>query len=323
MEEIRVGRNDSGQRLDKFLKKYLDGVPAGLVYKMLRKKMVKLNNQRVHPSHILTEGDAIQIYAQLDNARRPRSGATVPETSVDFKVVYEDENIVVVDKPAGLLSHPDKQNQESLVDQVIFYLYAKGEYSPEREQTFAPALCNRLDRNTGGLVIAAKNLKALQEMNHMIKEKWVGKYYKSVVKGIISRDGSMEGFLKKEETTNTVKVYNHNVEGSKRIHTVYRPLDISDLGFTLLEIKLVTGRPHQIRAHLAYSGHPIVGDAKYGDADVNKQLRDRYGLKRQFLYADKLVFERATPLFDYLEGKEIVTTLPENLSRMEYELFNS
>lgn len=321
MEEIRVGRNDSGQRLDKFLKKYFDGIPAGLIYKMLRKKTVKLNRQRVHPSHILAEGDVIQVYAELDNARNPRPDTAVPQTAVGFGVAYEDENIIVADKPPGLLSHPDKRGQESLVDQVIFYLSTRGEYSPDREQTFAPALCNRLDRNTGGLVIAAKNLRALQEMNHMIREKWVGKYYKAIVKGIINRAGSMKGLLKKEESSNTVRVYNDGGEGGKRIHTEYRPLQTSGEGFTLLEIKLITGRPHQIRAHLAYYGHPIAGDPKYGDKMVNTRFRNDFGIGWQLLYADKLVFERTTPFFSYLQGQIVTAGLPADFSEAVTTLF--
>jgi 23S rRNA pseudouridine955/2504/2580 synthase len=184
-----------------------------------------------------------------------------------------------------------------------------------------PALCNRLDRNTGGLVIAAKNFQALRDMNCMIREKWVDKYYKSIVKGTINEESRIEGFLAKDESTNTVKIFDEQVEGSKEICTLYKPLKLNSQGFTLLEIKLITGKPHQIRAHLAYSGYPIVGDYKYGDRMVNRNFRESYGLKSQFLYAHRLIFSETTEFFEYLKGMEIRTELPHELEIIEEDLF--
>lgn len=318
MEEIKIGKNDSGQRVDKFLKKFLPKASPGLIYKLIRKKRIKVNNKRVRPSDILKEGDVMQLYLALEGLR---SENLVKKALIDFEVIYEDENIVIVNKPAGLLSHSAGGDEKNLVDQIVYYLYKKGEYKPGTEKSFVPALCNRLDRNTGGLVLAAKNFAALKDMNRMIKEKGVDKYYRAIVEGTLKGERQIKGFLTKDERSNKVTVTSFPVKGGREIYTLYRPIRHSSCGYTAVEVQLVTGRPHQIRAHLAYIGHPIVGDYKYGSKDTNYLFRDKYGVRSQLLYAYRLVFRETTPLFEYLKGRVVTAPLPEHFRKIEKDLF--
>jgi len=322
MQEIIVGKNDSGQRADKFLKKFLPVASAGFIYKMMRKKKIKLNNCRIKPSQIVKEGDLIQLYFSTETLEKFTSEVQVAETGIDFSIVYQDENIIVVHKPVGMLSHSDGRQEETLIDQLVYYLFQKGEYLPESEKSFVPALCNRLDRNTGGLIIGAKNFSALQDMNYMIKQKWVDKYYKTVVIGKIEEEKEIQGFLVKDGDTNSVEIASKPVKGSKKIRTFYRPISYNNTGYTLLEVQLITGRPHQIRAHLADMGHPIIGDYKYGDRKANRLFRDKYGLGSQFLYAHRIVFRETTSKFAYLKGMKIEGVLPEYFRIIEEELFD-
>lgn len=321
MEEIRIGKNDSGQRADKFLKKFLSKAPAGFIYKMVRKKKIKLNKCRMMPSEILKEGDTIQFYFAPETLKKFIPKIQVTETGMDFNIAYQDKNILVVDKPAGLLSHSDREKEETLIDQVIYYLYRSGEYNPYSEKSFVPALCNRLDRNTGGLVLAAKNFSALQDMNYMIKEKWVEKYYITVVAGKMDSEKYVQGFLVKDKSTNRVKIINHPAEGCKEIKTSFTPVKYSDRGYTMLNVQLITGKPHQIRAHLAYTGYPLVGDNKYGNRKVNEFFKNIYNLRYQLLYANRITFKNTTPIFEYLRGKTITHEPPIELIKIIKDIF--
>jgi len=321
MREVLIGKNDSGQRADKFLKKFMPDAPAGFIYGSLRKKRIRLNGKRLKPSTILSEGDLLQFYMNGEGFGRDRQSLEAPEARQPLPVVYQDGNILIADKPAGLLSHPDGSEADTLSDWIVYYLYEKGEYNPREENTFTPAICNRLDRNTGGLVIAAKNFAALQDMNLMIRERRVERYYKLVVGGIIDKPLDISAYLVKDSRTNRVRVEDRWSEGSDRIETYIKPLKHSPRGYTLLEARLFTGKTHQIRAHLAHIGHPVVGDAKYGDGEINRLFRKDFGLRHQFLYAYRLVFKRTTPLFKYLEGSEVEVPLPEKLRSIEEELF--
>ena len=321
MREVRIGKNDSGQRADKFLKKFMPDASAGFIYGSLRKKKIRLNGKSLKPSTILSEGDVLQFYMDDEEFGRDRRPLSVSGARQPFPVVYQDGNILIVDKPAGLLSHPDSRQAGTLADWIVYYLYENGEYNPQEENTFTPAICNRLDRNTGGLVIAAKNFAALQDMNLMIRERWVERYYKLVVVGRIDEPLDISAYLIKDERTNKVRVEDRWSEGSDRIETYIKPLKHSPRGYTLLEARLFTGKTHQIRAHLAHIGHPVVGDAKYGDGEINRLFRRNFGLRHQFLYAYRLVFKRTTPLFKYLEGMEVEAPLPDKLRRIEEELF--
>ena len=307
MREIVIGKNDAGQRLDKFITKTLD-LPMSLLYKSIRTKKIKVNRKRAEISTKLCEGDTVQcflaeeFFAHLDKTE-PKA-LSFDKIKVDIDVVYEDENILLVNKRPGLSVHEDEDSSvNTLITHIQAYLYQKGEYRPECEQSFAPALCNRIDRNTGGIVIAAKNAEALRVMNEKIKAREIDKFYLAAVHGIPNPESdTLFGYLLKDEKTKQVRVFGKNPpRGAKEIitkyHVIARRPDIS-----LIEVELLTGRTHQIRAHMAYVGHPLLGDGKYG---VNKEDRQR-GYKYQALYSYKLRFnfkgEQTT--LDYLNGKE-------------------
>lgn len=321
LKEITIGKNDSGQRIDKFLKKFMPHASAGFIYRNLRTKKIKLNGQRAQPSTILSEEDRLEFYLHTEDMVRPTPQDSLQKTSIDFSVVYQDSNIMVADKPAGLLSHPDGGQAKTLTDQILYYLYSNKEYNPSRENTFAPAICNRLDRNTGGLIIAAKNFSALQDINLMIRERWVERYYKLIVAGHVQNSSEVFAYLVKDRQNNKVKISKDWAPGSQKIHTYYKPLKYSQRGYTLLEVRLGTGKTHQIRAHLGHIGHPVAGDVKYGDDKINRLFRKNFGLTHQFLYAYRLVFERTTPLFEYLKGMQLTVQLPSELRRIEEQLF--
>ncbi len=321
MQEIFIVKNDSGQRLDKFLKKFLPQASAGFIYRSIRTKKITLNGRRTQPSTILSEGDTLQFYIKNDGMAGAGVQASVQKTGMDFSVAYQDRNIIIVDKPMGLLSHPDGRQVETLADQILYYLYSTGKYDPSGENTFVPAICNRLDRNTGGLVMAAKNFGALQDLNHMIKQRWIDKYYKVVVAGHVPGGSQASAYLVRDRQTNKVRVSTQWMEGSQEIQTHYKPLKYSNRSYTLLEVRLITGKTHQIRAHLAHIGHPVIGDAKYGDKGVNRLFRKDFGLTHQFLYAYRLVFKRATPLLEYLKGMEVEVPLPPQLKSVEEGIF--
>ncbi len=308
MRELRVGKNDAGQRLDKFITKTLD-LPTSLLYKSIRLKKIKVNRKRAEISQVLLEGDTVQcflaeeFFARLDGAEGDVK-ATLSRITPHLDVIYEDENIILLNKRPGISVHEDEhQALETLLVQLHAYLYQKGEYDPEREQSFAPALCNRIDRNTGGIVIAAKSAEALRIMNEKIKLREIDKFYLAAVHGVPKkREDTLYGYLIKDEKTNSVKVFGKNPpRGAKEIITRYRVV-AERADSALIEVELLTGRTHQIRAHMAYIGHPLVGDGKYG---VNRADRER-GYKYQALYSYKLRFSFKTDagILGYLSGRE-------------------
>ena len=317
MRELKVLKNDAGQRLDKFITKTLD-IPMSLLYKSIRLKKIKVNRKRAEISTKLCEGDTVQcflaeeLFSKIDTARGiiADGSAENPVTLLSKinalpDIAYEDENIIILNKPQGLSVHEDgNAKTNTLITQVQAYLYKKGEYSPENEQSFAPALCNRIDRNTQGLVIAAKTAEALRIMNEKIKKREIDKFYLAVVHGIPKkRQDTLVAYLLKDEKTNTVKVYEKNhPKGAKEIITKYTTLSVlSDR--SLLEVELLTGRTHQIRAHMAYIGHPLLGDGKYG---VNRRdKKDGYKYQALCSYRLRFSFKGEPTALEYLNGKEI------------------
>ena len=303
MRIITVGKNDAGQRLDKFLSKAVKGLPMSLMYKSIRTKKIKVNRKRTEQNYVLKEGDEIQLFIRDEFFDNPeKDDGALSRIVPKLNIVYEDQNVMLLNKRPGVLVHEDEDGGENtLIMHVKAYLYGKGEYDPQNEQSFAPALCNRIDRNTGGIVIAAKNAEALRVMNEKIKNGELRKHYLCLVHGVPpKRTDVLHAYLRKNSKDNLVQVRDGYFEGAKEIITGYTVLERRGED-SLLEVELFTGRTHQIRAQMSHIGCPLVGDGKYG---VNRDDRAR-GFKYQALYAYKLEFSRTdnNTSLSYLEGK--------------------
>ena len=258
MTELIITKQEENQRLDKFLMKYMNKAPKSFVYKMLRKKRIKYNKKKAEGNEILCSGDVIQLYLAEETVDNFQEEKKIVEVRRQFGIVYEDDNLLAVMKPAGVLTHPERaEDRNTLIDQILFYLKEKGEYAGGRT-SFTPAVCNRLDRNTSGIILSGKNLMAVQELNRIIREREIKKLYVTVVKGVIIKPQELRGYWIKDEDNNLVKITSDQLEETCAILTRLRPLS-NNGAYTLLEIELVTGKSHQIRAHLASIGHPIVG----------------------------------------------------------------
>ncbi|MCM1166523.1 MAG: RluA family pseudouridine synthase [Lachnospiraceae bacterium] len=305
MTELTIQKNDAGQRADRFLAKAFPRLKSSLVCKLMRKKRIKLNGARVEPNAILKEGDVLRFYLseELLSKEPIRETADFRGISAEISVVYEDENVLLVDKPVGLVVHEDSDNTaDTLINRILSYLYQKGEYDPERENSFAPALVNRIDRNTSGIVIAAKNAESLRVLNQKVRDREIKKLYLCAVFGTPEpRSATLTAYLKKLPEENRVLVSDKPRPEHLTIKTKYRVLE-SGGELSLLEVDLLTGRTHQIRAHFAHIGHPLLGDGKYGENALNK----RYGAKFQALCAYKLKFAFTTDAgcLEYLNGRE-------------------
>jgi len=303
MREITIGKNDAGQRLDRFLGKAMPLLPPALLQKYIRIKRVKCNGQRCQRDQRLQAGDVLQLYINDEFFDKPREdNLFLTLFQPKLTILYEDENILLADKRPGMVVHADETEKvNTLINHIQAYLYQKREWNPKWENAFAPALCNRIDRNTGGIVIAAKNAEALRVLTAKIRDREITKKYLCAVVGRMSpAAGRLECFLLKDEAKKQVSVYHRPVPGGKSAVTLYRTLAVSG-ELSLVEAELLTGRTHQIRASFADAGHPLLGDGKYGRGDVNR----RYGESRQALYSYYLRFDFPTdagPL-EYLRGR--------------------
>lgn len=320
MKEIRIGENESGQRLDKFLLKYMSRAPKSFIYKMLRKKNITLNGKKAQGNEQLRQGDAVKLFLSDDTIGKFSETRTAGYAETELGILYEDKHTIFINKPAGMLSQKAAAEDVSLVEHLIAYLLKTGQISEEALATFRPSVCNRLDRNTSGIVAAGKSLAALQQLSAMFRERSLKKYYLCLVHGRVTEARRISGFLSKDERTNRVRVQRAGERRSPqkeeaRIETEYRPLRSGD-GVTLLEVHLITGKTHQIRAHLAAEGHPIIGDYKYGMRSVNDSFKREYGLSTQLLHSCRLCFPECTGALSELSGREITAPVPDLFRRI-------
>ncbi|MBQ4055082.1 MAG: RluA family pseudouridine synthase [Clostridia bacterium] len=284
MKEIIIKKNDAGQRLDKFLTKAVPLLPKSLMYKFIRTKKIKVNRKRAEQSQMLCEGDVILLFISDEFFSPADPEISFTKITPRIKIVYEDDDILLCNKAPGMSVIPDEHEIENtLINHIKAYLYRKGEYDPDAENSFAPSLCNRIDRNTGGIVIAAKNAAALRDMNQKIKDRKIGKKYLCIVHGRMEkREDLLKAWMIKDSNKNLVRVFSNRPDSpdARNMITGYRVIDTHN-DLSLLEVELHTGRTHQIRAHMAHIGHPLLGDGKYG---VNREDR-ALGYKYQALYS--------------------------------------
>ncbi|MBE7009130.1 MAG: RluA family pseudouridine synthase [Ruminococcaceae bacterium] len=304
MREFTIGKNDAGQRLDRFLAKAVPLLPASLAQKYVRIKRIKVNGARAARDLRLCEGDRVECYVNDEFFDAPdENNVYLTITAPKLHIIYEDENILLLNKPSGQLCHTgDGESGVTLIDHLLAYLYQKREWRPREENAFTPALCNRIDRNTGGIVIAAKNAEALRILNEKIKDREIAKFYLCVCLGRPEPPkGRIECFLRKDERENKMRVYHRPVPDGRSAVTLYDTL-ITKGELSLVEVELLTGRTHQIRASFADIGHPLLGDGKYGIGQANR----KYGENAQLLYSYRLRFDFPTDagLLHYLKGKE-------------------
>ncbi|MBR4983723.1 MAG: RluA family pseudouridine synthase [Lachnospiraceae bacterium] len=334
MQEFKIGPNEAGQRLDKFLHKYLKEAGSSFLYKMLRKKNITLNKKKADGKETLSLGDEVQFFFSDETFEKFR-GSAVSTINTDTKqkkvnslgqyelayerlkgieVIYEDEHILLLNKPAGILSQKSEASDLSVNEWLIGYLLTKGKMSPEQLETFRPSICNRLDRNTSGMIICGKSLIGSQQMNSLIKERKVRKFYRTFVKGNVEKSAYIKGYLKKDEKNNKVSLKEVLIKEEKNdyvpIETAYQPISYGK-GYTYLEVELITGKTHQIRAHLASIGHPLLGDEKYGDKEWNRSFKNIKLPKWQLLHSYRLEFPELVGNLEELSEREFVAKEPK------------
>ena len=379
MKQFYIQQNEAGQRLDKLLTKILNKAPKSFIYKMLRKKNITLNGKKADGSEKLVVQDEIKLFLSDDTFEQFSEVVDTTEVETELDVIYEDQHILIVNKPLGVLSQKAGKNDVSMVEYIISYMLSTKQISKEQLQSFKPGICNRLDRNTGGILIAGKSLLGLQEMARLLKDRALNKYYLCIVKGKVEEKKRIEGYLSKDKDKNQVKIITKPIENSEYICTEYEPLayskdtckendksvlkdneindnfalkrnDVNDKSalkrynekdktvlkrnitgkeedepagsYTLLQVKLITGRSHQIRAHLASIGHPILGDYKYGSQKTNHYFKIKYGLTSQLLHSYRMVFPNLSGELSYLSGKEFVAKIPEQFRQIKDDLFS-
>ena len=317
MQKFLIGESESGQTLEKYIRKVLKDAPLSFIYKLFRKKDVKVNGHWQKEKYVLSANEEVTIYIsdeQLEEFKKKSKTLSINKVS-DY-IVYEDDNILILNKPRGLLVQKDSSNEVALDEMVISYLVEKGEYDPNKDLGYTPAPAHRLDRNTAGLIIFGKNIQTLRYLSSVIQDKsLVQKKYLTLVKGRVDKDGEINSPLMKNTKTGMVFV---SSDGKDAL-TKYKVVEyIGD--YTLLEVELLTGRTHQIRVHLSSIAHPVIGDSKYGDYALNKEIEDKYGFKNQFLVAYLLKFGKLESPLENLNHKSFKIDLPEELDTLKLEL---
>lgn len=316
MIEITINKNDANQRFDRFLRKYFSNAPLSLIQKNIRKKNFKINGKRATADMFVKEADTVNMYISDSDYNKWIRKIDYKASDFDLDIVYEDENIIILDKKSGLLTHSSnpKEYGNNLVDQMISYLL-KTKKVDSRDKTFTPAVVNRLDRNTEGLVIGAKNAMALRNLNKAIRENKISKYYLTIVKGEIKEEFTVDTYISKNENKNKVK----QSDKSSRIITKFRPIE-SNGSFSLIECELLTGKTHQIRYSLKKNKTPIIGDSKYGNKFINNMLFDKLAIKNQALLAYKLKFGEIEGL-EYLDNREFYSNKKDNIINLKNKVF--
>lgn len=332
MQELIVSKNDAGQRLDKLLAKYLNKAPKSFYYKMLRKKNITLNGKKADGSEKLAVDDVIKFFLSDETIASFKEEVKVQKINHNLSVLYEDANVLIVNKPVGLLSQKAEKQDVSLNEHIISYLLDTGSLTNEELLHFRPGICNRLDRNTSGIVVAGKSLIGLQTMSQIFHDRSIHKYYRCIVVGKMTKKERISGYLHKDESSNKVTVINMDeIEKKKlknaidlsqydKIETEYEPI-LTNNDFTLLEVKLITGKTHQIRAHLASISHPLIGDFKYGTDAMNRQIKQKFGLKHQLLHAYRIEFPKLEGEFQVLSNQEFIAKEPSFFKSIQKQIF--
>ena len=319
MKEFIINENEAGQRFDKYLAKLLREAPKSFFYKMMRKKNITLNGKKATGNEKLFSGDHVKLFLSDETFEKFSGNDSAPRAHYALDIIYEDENILLLNKPAGVLTQKAKPEDLSLNEWLIGHLLAANAIKETDLATFHPSVCNRLDRNTSGIVLCGKTLAGSQALSRIIKDRSVKKYYQTVCKGKILQESTLEGYLYKDERTNTVQVFPDMAEAPEDasfIKTIYTPSAVAG-EYTLLTVELVTGKTHQIRAHLASTGHPLLGDTKYGDSKLNRRMQSEYSLHHQLLHAGRVCFpEEAEGPLAKVSGQTFDAPLPHKFAEI-------
>ena len=321
MYQFEINKNEAGQRFDKYLHKLMPQAPSSFVYRMLRKKNIVLNGKKAEGKEKLNEGDVVKLFLSEETFQGFAEANHKTDAYLDaykklkgIEVLFENEHMLLLSKPSGILSQKATDSDVSVNEWLIGYLLAQEKIVQESLATYRPSVCNRLDRNTSGLVICGRTLAGSQELNYLIKERMIRKFYRLFVMGRLEREETIEGYLKKEPSGNQVTVSSAASEGASYIRTRYYPVKILN-DMTYLEVELITGKPHQIRAHMASIGHPVLGDGKYGNMDFNRKYKEKYGINSQMLHAYRLEFPANQLLFGG-EAASFTAKEPEAFDRI-------
>lgn len=327
MKEFQITENEAGQRFDKYLAKLLSNAPKSFFYKMLRKKNITLNGKKASGNEKLSAGDQIKLFLSDETFSKFSQQERTARAVTNLSIIYEDSDVLLINKPVGMLSQPDDTKEPSLVEYLIGYLLENKSLTEEDLRTFHPSVCNRLDKNTSGIIAAGKSLAGLQELSALFHARTVHKDYLCIARGIITSPQHIHGYLYKDTDLNKVTVLSDKAKDAQPIETQYTPI-CHNTRATLLKVRLITGRTHQIRAHLASEGHPLAGDTKYGSAEFNRYFRDHYGLKHQLLHAYRLTFPKLDGKLHDLSERHFEASLPaqfyhilkeEHLEESNYE----